>query len=272
MNDFLKKSVALTASISTAAFTLLPEDVFKLIELNPKWTEVCNTIIMRVISVLAVFMFSTLAIALYRKIRQSVTIKGKNYKIKIEYGDIFEIDNCKKVIPFDECYTLRVGEMPSDINASSLCGQYLRKYSIEDMQPLIDAVHLVPAKSKSHFQHMTRYESGKLVPNGDYLLMSFAKLDESGLGRMSRDEYIESLSVLWQEIDKYYGQRNICIPILGSGVTRIDGVSMTQQELLDMMIWSYKLSNHKIKNPYSLIIVCKKQEGFSLNRIEESTL
>lgn len=47
----------------------------------------------------------------------------------------------------------------------------------------------------------------------------------------------------------------------------MDGVSgafLTQQELLD----SYKLSSHKMKTPCRLRIVCKKWEGFSINKID----
>ena len=88
------------------------------------------------------------------------------------------------------------------------------------------------------------------MPNGDDLLLAFAKLDKKGLGRLTRDEYLECLTILWEEIDTYYGQTDVCIPILGSGLTRFDGgsgASISQQELLNMMIWSYKLSSHKIK-------------------------
>ena len=138
------------------------------------------------------------------------------------------------------------------------------------MQTLIDNAHLKPAKSKSKYQNKERYDSGKLVPNGDYLLMSFAKLDKDGLGGLSRDEFLDCLSMLWKEIDKYYGQKDVCIPVLGSGVTRMDGVSLTQQQLLDIIIWSYRLSAHKIKNPCQLHIVCKKSDDFSLNKIGEN--
>ena len=63
----------------------------------------------------------------------------------------------------------------------------------------------------------------------------------------------------------------MCIPILGAGLTRFDGgsgASIPQQELLDMMIWSYKLSSHKIKTPYKLRIICRRREDFSLNKID----
>ena len=75
---------------------------------------------------------------------------------------------------------------------------------------------------------------------------------------------------MWKEIDKYYGQKDVCIPILGSGVTRINGISLTQQELLDLIIYSYKLSPYKIKVPYKLYIICKKKDNFSLNKIGET--
>lgn len=51
-------------------------------------------------------------------------------------------------------------------------------------------------------------------------------------------------------------------------VTLFEGASLSQQELLNIMIWSYKLSPHKIKAPYKLRIICKKSDGFSLNEID----
>lgn len=48
------------------------------------------------------------------------------------------------------------------------------------------------------------------------------------------------------------------------------GISLTQQELLDLIIESYKLSTYKIKVTYKLYIICKKKDNFSLNRIVET--
>ena len=70
---------------------------------------------------------------------------------------------------------------------------------------------------------------------------------------------------------RYYGQKDVCIPILGAGLTRFDGgsgASIPQQELLDMIIWSYKLSSHKIKSPRKLRIICRRDEDFSLDKID----
>ena len=59
--------------------------------------------------------------------------------------------------------------------------------------------------------------------------------------------------------------------ILGAGLTRFDGgsgASIPQQELLDMIIWSYKLSSHKIKSPCKLRIICRRDQEFSLDKID----
>ena len=130
---------------------------------------------------------------------------------------------------------------------------------------------LKPIKKKSEYEQSPRYQLGSVVPNGDDLLAAFAPLDESGRGVFSsRDEYLACLSTLWKEIDKYYGQKDVCIPLLGSGLTRFDsasGASYSAQELLDMIILSYKMSSNKIKSPYKLRIVCKRSDNLSLSKV-----
>lgn len=255
-------------SIITVIFSFVPESLFIKIKLLSKATDEQNIIINRVLTFILVFLVVTIIIILYLICRRSVQIKGHNYSVKIEYGDLLKMKSCKKVIPFDECFTTNVGDSPSDIKRNSICGQYLEANPIQDMQRLIDAAKLIPARSKSKYQKKVRYETGKLVPNGDDLLMAFAKLNEIGSGELTRDEFLEGLSTLWKEIDTYYGQKDVCIPILGSGITRMNG-ELKQQQLLDIIIASYRLSSHKIKSPYQLHIVCKRQDGFSLNKIGE---
>lgn len=267
MYDFFKKCVAATLSIIGIVFTIIPESNFECYKLLPALSNEKNTVINRILVVIITFIITTIIYALYITLRKCITIKGKNYSIEIKYENIFDMHNCKKVIPFDECFTTSVGNKPSDVNPDSICGQYLTAHPVQDIQSLIDSIQLKTAKGKSRYNNMDRYDSGKLVPNGEFLLLSYARLNKDGLGRMSRDEYLDCLSLLWEEIDKYYGQKDVCIPILGSGVTRVDGESLTQQELLDIIIESYKLSTHKIKLPNKLHIICKKRNDFSLNKI-----
>ena len=272
MLKFLKKSITWALSIISVVFTFVPETVFENCKLLSNCSDEANIILTRTLTFVAVFALSMGFNLLCMIFRRSVCIKGNNYSIRIKYGNLLKMRACKKVINFDECFTTIVGSAPSNVNPDSICGQYLKEnpMSEQELQALIENAVLKPAKSKSKYQGKVKYDSGKLVPNGDYLLLAFAKLDKDGLGRLTRDEFLDSLSILWEEIDKHYGQKDICIPILGSGVTRIDDTSLTQQELLDIIIGSYTLSAHKIKPPCKLHIICKRREGFSLNKIGES--
>lgn len=270
MINFIKKSITWALGIISIIFTFVPETFFEKYKLLINCSEELNVILIRILIFFIVFLLSIIINILYLKFRKKVSINGKNYSIDIKYGDLFKMSKCKKVIPFDECFTTSVGNRPSDINPNSICGQYLKENPIQDIQSLINNIQLRPTNNKSKYQNKECYKSGKIVPNGDYLLLSFVKLDKDGLGRLSRAEYLDCLSELWKEIDKHYGQKDVCIPILGSGVTRINDTTLTKQELLDIIIYSYKLSPYKIKFPNKLYIVCKRSEDFSLNKIGES--
>lgn len=272
MCKFIKKCNTWTLGVTTLIFTFVPEMCFGQYRLLKNFSNEANIILNRVLAYIIILVISMLLYFLYLQIRDSITIRGANYSIQIKYGDLLQENDCKKVISFDECFTTSVGSAPSDVNANSICGQFLQKYplSTQEMQLLIESVQLKPTRGKSKFQGKVRYESGKLVPYNDFLLMSFAKLSEDGSGVLTRDEFLDCLSVLWAEIEKYYGQEDVYISILGSGVTRMGDESLTQQKLLNIIIESYKLSAHKVKHPCQLHIVCKKSDGFSLNKIGET--
>lgn len=281
MIDLLKKSVAYAFAIISAIFTFVPEDIFgKVILISEDvlkqfalegYTLEINIIVNRVITFVIVWFIATIGYKVFLLLRNKVSIEGNNYKITVEYGDLLKMKKCKRVINFDECFSTHVGNAPADIKPNSICGQYLTANPNLNIQSLLSNSQLKSLKTKSKYQSKERYESGRIVPNGDDLLLAFAKLDKSGAGRLTRDEYLECLSILWEEINIHYGQQNVCIPILGAGLTRIaggSGASIPQQELLDMMIWSYKLSSHKIKSPYRLRIICRRDEDFSLDKID----
>lgn len=282
MINFIIKSVAMAFAIVTGIFTFVPEAFFGKYEWITQVTleqgglsrvdaQDVNIVISRLACFLLIWIVTSLLYMSFLKLRRWVTIKGQNYSIRVEYGNILKKKNCKRVINFDECYTTQVGNATADINPGSICGQYLTLHSDLNVQQLIEAAQITPARSKSKYQHKTRYESGTIVPNGDDLLMAFAKLDERGKGRFfSRDEYLACLDLLWKELENNYSEKDICVPILGAGTTSFDGgsgASILQQDLLDMMIWSYKLSSHKIKAPHKLRIVCRKSSDFSINNI-----
>lgn len=262
-NEAIKYFIAIISTF----FTVLPEDVFTLGFITVDLSTYAIIIINRII--LSVVTFGCVLAALWIKqnSRNSIVIKENDIKIQVEYGDIFEMKDCKKVIAFDECFTTKIGEAPADIKPTSICGQFLSRFNKE-----LDSINKAIAKSnllknKSAYKNKKCSESGRIVVYKDFFLMAFAKLNKQGLGYMSREEYQQSLSVLWEELDKYYAQHDVAITILGAGITRFKDASLTKQQLIDIIIASYKLSTHHIKN--TLHIVCRESEDFSINKLGE---
>jgi hypothetical protein len=254
-------------AIVSAIFAVVPEDVFKLgfIPCDGSWTEII--IYNRVIVSIVIFALANLFYLCYRKCRKSVSLEGKDFSISIEYADLLRIKKGKKVINFDECYSTNVGQNPGDIKPTSVCGQYLAQHPITDdeIQTLLFQAKIHPV-GISLYGNKPKYQSGTIVPRNDFFLMAFAKLDENGLGRMTYEQYLDCLDTLWQQIDMHHGTDDVYLPILGSNITRFDK-ALSQQELLDVMIASYRLSPHKMKKRYKLHIVCIEMDGFSLNNV-----
>lgn len=267
----LKKTLTQVTAVVSLVFTIVPETFFGIIswsEFIPSIIPEVNIIINRIITFFVTFVLFEAASSIYNLFRRKYVFKDDTCHIEVAYGDIFKQKNCRKVIPFDECFSTHVGNEPADIKESSICGQYLKIYPNMDMKALISRSGITPERSKSKYMHQDRYLSGKLIQGNDnYLLMAFAHLQSDGIGYISYDDYIDCLFNLWKEIDNRYSQSDVCIPVLGSGLTRFNGPSLTQQELLDIIIATYKLSSHKIKKPSKLRIICQRVDGFSLRHI-----
>lgn len=191
--------------------------------------------------------------------RVTITLSRSNTAI------YFDVAEGKVVVNFDECFTSRIGDAPSDVKSDSVCGQYLISHPEVDVQELIGKAGVKPEKEPWRDGRL-RYKPGTIVPNGRYLLMAFAKLNDNGLGCLSYDEYLQCLDTLWAQLDLYHGTEDVFVPILGSRITRFDK-DLTQQELLDIMVASYRLSSKKMKRPTKLHIVCRESDGFSLNNV-----
>ena len=252
-------------AIISAIFTVLPEDFFVNGFILVDWSLTMIVLVNRILVCVVVFALSNIIYSCYKKYRKSVSITGKNLSISIEYGDLLKVQKGKIVINFDECFTTKVGRMPGDIKPDSVCGQYLAKYPIDDMQSLLQEADVQPI-GQSEFNKIPKYELGIILPREDALLMAFTKLDQDGLSRMTYNQYLDCLNNLWKQIDKYHGTDDVYIPILGSKITRFNK-ELTQQDLLNIMVASYLLSPYKMKKPCTLHIVCRKREGFSLNAV-----
>lgn len=262
-----KEGSSYAYAIISLILALVPDAIFTYIEWDDSWSKEIRILVNRIIIGIVIFLTVKIAYGFYFILRKRITISEDNYEIHVQYGDILRIKDGCRVINFDECFTTKVGDAPGDIKTGSICGQYLKKQLDLNIKKLIANAGVKPLKTNSRYNNQERYESGTIVPNGKDLLLAFAKLDKDGRGCMTYDEYINCLNKLWEQIDLYHGTEDVYIPVLGSNITRFKDCNLTQQQLLDVMIASYRLSKRKLRNPNSIHIVCKKRAGFSINDI-----
>lgn len=271
MRQYIAKVVTWCLSVTSLVFAVVPEDMIAQIPVCCFGSYGVRIFVTRVLMFLLILSLTAGAYALYFKLRISVTIKSDNCEVLVKYGDLFEERGCRRVIAFDECFTTSVGQAPEDIRPNSICGQYLNAHPDLDIEELIKVAKLDPEPVPSKYDNRKRYALGSVVENGGDLLLAFAPLSKFGRAEFSsRDEYLGCLSRLWDEAYLRHGGNDVCIPILGSGAAEFSGGfgrPASQQELLDMILRSYFLSYHKIKSRQKLRIVCRRQKGFSLNKI-----
>lgn len=285
MIKYYCKSLKWSVGVISVIFTFVPESVFGSVI---RWDGFCsyvsklfegafnpgdlNVIANHLLCLIVIHLFLLLIVTGYYKcFRKTVTIKGNDYIVKVKYGNIFKEKNCKMVISFDECFTTIVGDAPWQIKPTSICGQYLKTNPSLDISHLIAKAGIIAASRKSKYRKQDRYTSGTIVPNNNDLLLAFVPLDKDGRGVFSSyEEYLTCLFALWKELEKHYAQQDVCISILGAGLTRIGngmGSCYSQQELLNMIVKSYQLSPYKLKKPAMLRIVCQRCENFSLENV-----
>lgn len=282
MKKIVRRGLVLSFAVFSVLMTFLSESIFsncsivnkEIIESSKyfSWLDVdaFNITIMKFLVFAALMVGAILISCGYSLIRKE-RIEGNNYSILVEYGNLLKKKKGQKLINFDECFTSTVGIRTADIKKDTVCGQYLIQNPNLNVQALIATSGVKPCRRKSKYNNLTCYEPGTIVANGDDLLMAFTRLESNGKSmKFTVEEYLKCLSLLWEEIDNNYNNKDVYIPVLGSGVARFEnGISqsISKQELVDLMVSSYKLSPHKLKNKNTLHIVCRRSADFSMDKV-----
>lgn len=145
------------------------------------------------------------------------------------------------------------------IAASSLHGQYIKKISsigkLEQLNSVIETDPILnkPGNRKTissrEVGRQTQYEIGSVVEFESYVLAAFTKFDNDNKAWLTSEEYVSFWMRFWENIDGIYAGRTINIPLMGAGITRFKNGKPTKQELLEVMLWSMKISG--FQNTYA---------------------
>lgn len=178
--------------------------------------------------------------------------------IFIKEGDIFNQDGLK-IIPFNEYFDTIVDDKL--ISSNSLNGKYILKYNInvekldEDIREDIRLKNSCKVVDKKRFYgNKIKYPLGSIYKNGSFLLLAFSKFDTDNRAYLDKSSFLECLLKMWNEIDVYYSSQNVFIPLLGAGITRFQGGKLTEQDLLELILISFRLSNIRFKSNITIII------------------
>lgn len=198
----------------------------------------------------------------------SLTIN--NSKIDVKVGDIFNTEGLK-VIAFNEYFDSIVDN--DIISEGSLNGIYINN-EIDDLVEFDNILdNNAPLNRKICDTNNTRkkgknkkYKLGTIYKKDDFLLTAFSKFDDDNRAYLNIDDYIDFLLNFWNEVDIIYSGRSVVIPLLGSGITRFKGYdTISEQELLELLIWSFKVSRMKFTYPSTITILIHDSKVDKIN-------
>ncbi len=258
--NVVKKSVKFIAGASTALSAVL---LFVNIPANYK--------IRAGIAFLAVLVLIHVVTWVRANRLREISIEIEGSKVNITTGDIFNQKGLK-AIAFNEFMDTQVDDVL--ISRASLNGTYITSHLNEPVAALdehiagfmFDDDEILERDVSRRIGKRTRYRLGTICVYGDFLLTAFSRFDASNRANLTMPEYLEFLINFWDKVNKVYAQRSVSTTIFGSGITRIKGhVTISDEDLLKIMLWTFRISEMRFKHPAKLTIVIHEDKVDQIN-------
>lgn len=195
-------------------------------------------------------------------------------KVTIKSGDIFS-ERGLKVIAFNEYFDTVVDD--KIISGHSLNGVFIKHHLPATLAKLdkhvenytFDADELAEVNEARAEGKKQRYKIGTLCVYDDFILAAFSKFDKNNRAVLTMPEYLEFLINFWDRINKVYAQQSVSTPVFGSGITRIkEHKNITDEDLLKIMLWTFRISEMRFKYPARLTIIIHKDKIASINLLD----
>lgn len=259
-----KKVWAKTAKIVSVVATILTTIL--------AFVDLCCCIKIAIGLAFLVFATAVYLVVLYRaNTMNSAVLKIRNTKVTIKFGDILK-ENGKKVITFNEYFDTQVDD--TIIAAKTLNGIIVNQLGADFIDSVINQNrHLQDCVFKKDCVRKqggktTKYKLGTICPCGDFFLVAFSQFDENDRAFHTFDSYVSCLMNMWNELDVCYAQNPIVTSLPGSGITRFKDDKMTQQELLEIFIWTFRKSKIDFRRQSSLTIILPEDIKDEINLYE----
>lgn len=199
----------------------------------------------------------------------SFDIDGSTVNIKC--GDLF-LEEGLKAISFNEYFDTVVDD--KIISNKSLNGIFISRYfkdNVTDLDNFIDANlkddDLIDRQVLRKYGGKTnKIKLSTTIIYNDFILTAFSKFDENNRAILTMPDYIIFLINFWDNVNRVYAQKNVSVPIFGSGITRIkEHKNIGDEDLLKIMLWTFRLSEMKFEYPAKLTIVINEDKMEQIN-------
>ena len=205
---------------------------------------------------------------------KKINVNVESTTISIVTGDLFKQDGLK-AIPFNEYFDTQVDD--EVISKASLNGIFIKDILLGEVEQLDSHILSYKFREENILEKNTtriagknqKYQIGTVCLYEDYLLTAFSKFNDKNQAYLTMPEYLEFLIKFWDEINVVYAQRSVSVPIFGSGITRIkEHKNITDEELLKIMLWTFRISETRFKYPAKLNIIIHEDKIDKINLFE----
>jgi len=217
---------------------------------------------------LSLFVIIYIALWIKANFKKTRLLRINNSILKIKMGDLFN-EKELKVIAFNEYFDTKVDN--KIISENTLNGKFLKTNKIkikllEKEISKIDKSKIIKVSKNRVSGKKNKHSLGTTILCDDYLITAFSKFDENNRAYLWMQDILSFYQTFWNEIDILYSGRSVAIPLLGSGITRFKGYDLiNEQELLELLIWTFKISRMKFTHPSELTIVIHKSKFDKIN-------
>lgn len=165
------------------------------------------------------------------------------------------------------------------IAKNSLNGKFITDVLKSNTKNLDDEIEkqlsdkIIEINNKRKSGKKKKYKLGEIVEYEDYLLTSLTKFTIDNRAVLSLKEYLSFLMNFWDNLDKIYADRCVNITLFGSSsLTRFtDAYEINDQDLIEIIIWSFKISKIKFKYPTKITMILSNDiiKKINLYKIKE---
>lgn len=93
----------------------------------------------------------------------------------------------------------------------------------------------------------------------NYLILAFTRVDKNNRSYLNKLDYGYFLENFWENIDMVYNYREISIPLIGTGISRIEE-KFIKQEILEIILNSIKFSSKKFNSNINIVLFEKSDK------------